>query len=69
VLTLKGIGVPYLNTPSRRGDQFIKINVVTPINLSDEEKRLFERLAEIHNEKLKKDGHFFDKIKGAFSGT
>ncbi|HBG49885.1 MAG TPA: molecular chaperone DnaJ, partial [Cyanobacteria bacterium UBA9971] len=48
---------------------FVKINVVTPMNLSDEEKKLFERLAEINNEKLKKDGHLFDKIKGAFSGT
>lgn len=69
VLTLKGAGVPHLNTPSRRGDQFIKVNVVTPVNLSEEEKKLFERLAEINNEKLKKDGHIFDKIKGAFSGT
>jgi len=69
VLTLKGLGVPYLNTPSRRGDQFIQINVTTPSHLSDEEKKLFERLAEINNEKLKKDGHIFDKIKGAFSGT
>ena len=69
ILPLKGAGVPYLNTPSRRGDQFIKINVITPTHLSDEEKKLFERLAEIHNEKLKKDGHLFDKIKGAFSGT
>jgi molecular chaperone DnaJ len=69
ILSIKGAGVPYLNAPSRRGDQFIKINVVTPTHLSDEEKKLFERLAEIHNENLKKDGHLFDKIKGAFSGT
>jgi molecular chaperone DnaJ len=69
VLSLKGTGVTQLNNPSRRGDQFVKINVITPVNLSDEEKKLFERLAEIHNEKLKKDGHIFDKIKGAFSGT
>ena len=69
VLTLKNAGVPFLNTPSRRGDQFIKVNVVTPVNMSEEEKKLFERLAEINNEKLKKDGHIFDKIKGAFSGT
>jgi len=67
VLTLKGLGVPHLNSPSRRGDQFVKIRVMTPMHLTDEEKKLFQRLAEIHNEKLKKDGHFFDKIKGAFS--
>ena len=68
VLTIRGAGVPYLNVPSKRGDQFVKINVVTPTNLSDEEKKLFARLAEIHNEKLKKDGHLLDKIKGAFTG-
>ncbi len=67
VLSIKGSGVPHLNSPSRRGDQFIKIKLVTPTSISDEEKKLFERLAEIHNEKLKKDGHFFDKIKGVFS--
>jgi molecular chaperone DnaJ len=67
VLPIKGVGVPMLNSPQRRGDQFVKINVVTPTNLSEEEKKLFERLAEIHNEKIKKDGHLFDKIKGAFS--
>lgn len=69
VLTMKNIGVPFLNNPSRRGDQFVKINVVTPTSLSEEERKLFERLSEINNEKLKKDGHIFDKIKGAFSGT
>jgi len=69
VLTLKGAGVPYLNTPSRRGDQFVKINLATPTNISEEEKKIFERLAEINNEKIKKESHLFDKIKGAFSGT
>lgn len=66
VLTIKGAGVPLLNSPSKRGDEFVKVNVVTPTNLSDEEKKLFSRLADIHNEKLKKDGHILDKIKGAF---
>jgi len=69
VLTLKGSGVPHLNSPSRRGDQFVRINLATPTNLSEEEKKLFERLAEINNEKIKKESHLFDKIKGAFSGT
>lgn len=68
VLTMKGAGVPHLNSPSRRGDQFVKINLTTPTHLSDEEKKLFSRLAELHNEKLKKDGHLFDKIKGALGG-
>lgn len=68
ILTIRGAGVPFLNIPSKRGDQFVKINVITPVHLSDEEKKLFSRLAEIHKEKLKKDGHILDKIKGVFSG-
>lgn len=68
VLPLRGEGVPYLNAPGKKGDQFIKINVVTPVHLSDEEKKMFEKLAELHNEHLKKEGSFFDKIKETFSG-
>lgn len=66
VLSIRGAGVPYLNAPSKRGDQFIKLNIVTPTHLSDEEKKLFTRLAEI--EKSKKEP-IIDKIKGAFTGS
>ncbi len=68
VLSIKGAGVPYLNAPSRRGDQFIKLNVRTPTHLSDEEKKIFEQLAEIEKKKPKKEP-IIDKIKGAFTGS
>lgn len=67
VLIIKSAGVPHLNNPTKRGDQFIKINVVTPVNLSEEEKKLFKRLAEIHNEKA--GNNIVDKIKGVFTGS
>ncbi|MFW6150104.1 MAG: molecular chaperone DnaJ [Chloroflexota bacterium] len=41
---LKGKGVPHLNGRGR-GDQLVKITVVTPENLSKEQRRLFEELA------------------------
>ncbi len=66
VLTIRGAGVPFINNPNKRGDQYIKINVVTPTNLSDEEKKLFQRLDQIQNEKKDKDS-ILDKIKGALS--
>lgn len=67
VLNIRGAGVPYLNNPSRRGDQLVKINVVTPTHLTEEEKKLFKRLSEIHAEKVNKE-NLVDKIKGVFSG-
>jgi molecular chaperone DnaJ len=68
ILTIKGSGVPFLNTPSKRGDHYIKVNIMTPTSLNEEEKKLFERLSQIHNEKLHKDS-IIDKIKDAFSGS
>jgi len=55
-IVMKGLGVPYLSVNShrgsQRGDQIVHIIVETPAKLSGEEKKLFERLAEIRNEKL-----------------
>ncbi|OGI02539.1 MAG: molecular chaperone DnaJ [Candidatus Melainabacteria bacterium GWF2_37_15] len=66
VLSIKGAGVPYLNIPSRRGDQFIKLNIVTPTHLNEEEKKLFRHLAEIEKQKSQKES-LLDKVKGAFT--
>lgn len=70
VLTLKNAGVPFLNMPSKRGDQFIKINVSTPTSLNEEEKKIFERLAQINEEKINNSKEsIINKIKDAFSGS
>ncbi|EKE03005.1 MAG: hypothetical protein ACD_20C00294G0005 [uncultured bacterium] len=68
ILTIKGAGVPHLNNPNRRGDQFVRINVITPTNINEEEKKLYKRLNEIHNEKNDKE-NIVDKIKGVFTGS
>ena len=41
---LKGKGVPYLDR-SGRGDQLVKVRVVTPQNLTEEQRQLFQELA------------------------
>jgi DnaJ-class molecular chaperone len=51
-LVMRDLGVPLLNSPNRRGDQIVHINVKTPTKLSKEEKELFERLAELQKEEL-----------------
>ncbi|MCK7489157.1 MAG: hypothetical protein MZU79_02105 [Anaerotruncus sp.] len=69
VLTIKKVtGVPFLNNPKQKGDQFVKINVITPTQLNDEERKLYKRLAEIQEVKLNKD-NIVDKIKGVFTGA
>lgn len=55
-LVMKDLGVPLLNSPNRRGDQIVHINLKTPNKLSREEKELFERLAELQKEELHIDG-------------
>ncbi|OGI16889.1 MAG: molecular chaperone DnaJ [Candidatus Melainabacteria bacterium RIFOXYA12_FULL_32_12] len=68
ILTIKSVGVPHLNNPNKRGDQFIRINLLTPTNITEEEKKLYKRLSEIQSEKNNKE-NIVDKIKGVFTGN
>ena len=49
VVRIKGGGVPNLNRRGR-GDLYVTLHVVTPSDLSREERRLWERLAELRGE-------------------
>ncbi len=51
-LVMKDLGVPRFNNPQRRGDQIVHISIETPGKLSSEERKLFERLAELRKESL-----------------
>jgi molecular chaperone DnaJ len=55
VLRLKGKGVPHLNRGGR-GDQLVKLKLMTPRKLSKRQRQLFEELAEglDSNDKKKK---------------
>ncbi|HOJ93526.1 MAG TPA: molecular chaperone DnaJ [Dictyoglomaceae bacterium] len=67
VITLKGKGIPYLNNPSRRGDQKIKVLITVPKNLSLKEKELLLELAKVRGINVEENGrNFFDQIKEAF---
>lgn len=66
VFKIKNEGLPYLNSPSQRGDMFVKINVVMPSHLSGEEQKLYKQLLEL--EKKKGTGNpLFEKIKRRFA--
>jgi molecular chaperone DnaJ len=67
---LKNMGVPVVHS-SARGDQHVIVKVVTPTNLSAEEKRLFEELARLEKERSEQNDknifrNFFEKTKDVF---
>ena len=43
---LKGMGMPEFRNTSNKGDLFVRLQIEVPDKLSDEEKELFEQLAE-----------------------
>jgi molecular chaperone DnaJ len=53
VVRLKGGGVPNVNRRGR-GDLYVTLHVVTPDRLSREERKLWERLAELRDERSSK---------------
>ena len=53
VVRIKGGGVPNLNRRGR-GDLYVTFHVVTPGGLSREERKLWERLAELRGERTSK---------------
>src|SRR5438128_1798827 len=53
VIRLRGEGVPNLNRRGR-GDLYVTVHVMTPDDLSREERKLFERIAELRNERTSK---------------
>ena len=59
VLKIPGLGIPKLNNPARRGDQLVQIMIETPTKLSTEEKKIFEQLAKIQEQKGGKKYGFF----------
>ncbi len=55
VVRLKGRGLPNLGRRGR-GDLFVEIRVLTPTDLTDEERRLLERLAELRGHPVGRRG-------------
>lgn len=67
---LKGMGVPVVHS-SARGDQHVIVKVVTPTNLSAEQKRLLEDFARLEKEQNEQNGKnifrdLFEKTKDVF---
>ncbi len=67
VVRVRGKGVPYLRAGGR-GDLQVRLHVVTPTDLTDEQRQLLEKLAQTFGTEVKprENKGFFDKVKDAF---
>jgi len=66
---LRGRGIPHLKGSSR-GDQLVKVKVITPTNLTEEQKQIlrqFDATCDETNHRIKDKG-FFQRVKDAFMG-
>ena len=66
---LRGRGMPHLRRPGRRGDLRVIANVIIPRQLTDEQKKLMERLAEtMTDNNTKSEESMFAKLKRVLHG-
>lgn len=74
IFRLRGKGVPRLRsdgTNSGRGDQLVYISVLVPTSLTDEQRELFEQLADTLGSEVQpqRNGRgFFDRVMDFFAG-
>ena len=67
VFRLRGKGIPRLHS-SGRGDQFVKVTVQTPMNLTNEQKELLRKLGETFGEDGKRGGGILGDLFGEDKG-
>ena len=68
LLRLRGKGIPDVDGRGV-GDQLVQVAVWTPTQLSQEDRRLFEDLHRLQEERAQQEGKgFFDRMKDAFRG-
>jgi molecular chaperone DnaJ len=68
IIRMRGKGVPHLRSNSR-GDQLVIVNVTIPKRLDEEERKLFEQLAQKMDSKvLPQEKGFLDRLKTVLGG-
>ena len=64
---LQGLGIPKLGRSSR-GDLYVSVRVMTPTQLTRDQKRLLEELAKLEGNGVGEEKSILDKMKELFSG-
>lgn len=67
VFRLRGKGVPFLDG-SGRGDHYVHVNVRIPSDLTEEQKELLRKFAELRGEETTESKRVLDKVKDFFTG-
>lgn len=67
VIRLKERGVPHLRATGR-GDLLVRVRVLIPQHLTDEQRDLFQKLSKTLGHEPHEDRGFFDKVKEVFGG-
>ncbi|MBU1863318.1 MAG: molecular chaperone DnaJ [Candidatus Omnitrophica bacterium] len=62
---LAGKGMPNLHGYGR-GDEYVRITVVVPTKLTEEEKKILRQLAQLRGEEIENTKSFLDKVKKNF---
>jgi len=62
---LRGKGMPRLQRRGQ-GDLYVRVQMVTPERLTDEQREALEQFAEAGGEDIEVEQGFFDKIRGSF---
>lgn len=66
---LRGKGMPDVNG-SGRGDQYVRVALETPVDLTEEQKKLLARFAELGGERIHPiSSSFLDRAKKFFTGS
>ena len=64
VFRLRGKGVPVLNNSARRGDQFVRVNIEVPKNLTKKQKDLLAEFAKsVGDDSYTERKSFFEKLR------
>jgi len=66
ILRIRNKGIPN-HRNSTKGDLLVIVNVFIPKNLSKDEKKIIEKLAESENFQVKDNRSFFDRMKDSFN--
>lgn len=64
---MRGLGVPYVRG-SGRGDQMVRVRVVTPTKLSPKQREALVQLAKATGEDPPEVRNFFERVRDAFGG-
>jgi len=65
---LRGKGIPHLRNTKRRGDHILTVRVEVPRDLTQEEKQLLIKYAELRGEKVDGGGEgFLNRVRNAFN--